>query len=423
MSSAGDNNGSVLLAEGELALGRGESEAAYELLDRARHAGVRPEELVRLARALGRAGRFVNRHRDVLAWIEAALAEASSAQQRATLECARVAVCRQVDVERVLELAEDALAAADAVNDESAYAAVLAHAAFAAYRAGDAPLATRYGARAEAREPIDPAARYEASRARMFAACARGDSEVAYDLARGARDLALQTGRRADAANESNNLAEMLLELGRPDEARAEAQVASELAVETGHRQVEVFARVVTAIATAEVGDLDPALELLAQVHAERVNAIFAMDAGAAEAFWLLERGAGGDVARAREVVLQTMEDTADTRVANRVTALYSQLARAYARDGDGDEALTALQVARRSLDKTEPKGELQLALALAEVFPVDDVRRRTALTNGRSRILRDAARRHDPRAYCLNVRLHRRLLELSGGVPADMLS
>jgi len=38
-----------------------------------------------------------------------------------------------------------------------------------------------------------------------------------------------------------------------------------------------------------------------------------------------------------------------------------------------------------------------------------------------RARILRTASRREDPRAYCTGVRLHRRLLELTGGIPADL--
>jgi hypothetical protein len=40
---------------------------------------------------------------------------------------------------------------------------------------------------------------------------------------------------------------------------------------------------------------------------------------------------------------------------------------------------------------------------------------------SARTRILRAAARREDPHAFCTHVRVNRRLLELTGGVPSDL--
>ncbi|RMH45323.1 MAG: hypothetical protein D6689_00160 [Deltaproteobacteria bacterium] len=415
--------GSELLADGERALAAGDSERAYEVLCRARDAGVGDEDVPRLAAALGTAARFVGRHADVLDWIEQVLAGAADPVNRARFERARVAVCRQVDVRRVLSVADGALAAAEAVGDQEAYAEVLSHVAFAAYRSGDRRTAARCATEAETRTFSSQSAQYDALRARMFAAILQGHSELALSLSKAARDVALATGRRADAANESNNIAETLLELGRPEAARDEATVAAELARETGHRQVESFARVLMALATAECGNLDPALDMLARVPEQVVNHMFAVDAAAAEAFWLLERGAAGDAARARDVAGAAIEEARGVGASNKLTHLYSALARAHARTGDADAARAALELARRSLDKTEPSAELYLALAFTEVFPVTEAARRTALGNARSRILRAASRRDDPRAYCLRVRVHRRLLELSGGVPADLLA
>jgi tetratricopeptide (TPR) repeat protein len=413
---------SELLADGEQALAAGESEQAFEMLDRARQLGVEPDSVQRFAWCYARAARFVNRQPDVLAWIEEALESAVDPVQRGAFLTARIAVCRQIDVHRVLGIADEALASADALADEEAWAAIISHAAFAAYRMGKKRTAARYAEMAERRLLQSDSARYDALRARMFALTALGKSEESLSVSRQARDLAIAVHRRADAANESNNVAETLLELGHPEQARDEATVAAELAVESGHRQVELFARVLMAVATAEVGNLDPALEMLRKVDSHTVNPIFAMDAAAAEAFWLLERGAASDAERAREVAQRAIGESGDSGVSNRLTVLYSQLARSWARAGDRDSARAALENARRLLDRTEPQSELALALAFTEVFPVSDAQRRTALTNARNRILRGAALREDPRAYCVGVRLHRRLLELSGGVPTDML-
>lgn len=70
---------------------------------------------------------------------------------------------------------------------------------------------------------------------------------------------------------------------------------------------------------------------------------------------------------------------------------------------------------------RAELASQLLLALAVAEVCPADSYRRRVVLNEARTRILRNAQRRDNPQAFCLEVRLNRRLLELSGGVPADL--
>ncbi len=415
--------GSATLAAAEAALARGESEQAFAAAERAAALGVPHAELHRLANAFGLAARFTNRQPVALRWIEGALADASDVVETAKLLAARIAVCRQIDVKRVLTLADEALAAAERASDDDSYATVLGHAAFAAYRTGDARRATMF-ADAVANRPLSSKlAQYHARRAEMFAATARSEPERSLALSREARDLALDLNMPADAGNESNNLAETLLELGRPKEARDEATVAAELAIRAGHRQVEAFARVLMAVATAETGNVDPALDLLRTVETLAVNPMLAMDGAAAESFWLLERGAAGDVGRARDVALAALDVAERTGARNRLTTLWAQVARSYARLDSADEARAALERARNALDATEPSNEAQLALAFAEVLPVGDPQRRTALTAARNRILRGATKRENPELFCVNVRLHRRLLELSGGVPADLLA
>lgn len=415
------DQGMMLLGEGEAALDRGESEIAFDALERATRCGVPRAQLQRLATAFARAARYLSRQQVVHDWIEQRLDEVRDGAERCTLLAARIAVCRQFDVPRVLRLAEEALAAADAAGDEQAYASVLANASFAAYRAGDGRVATQYAQRAAARQFTTDDTRYDASRAQMFAATACGELERALALAKQSRDLAITRGRDADAANESNNIAEGLIDLGRPAEARDAAARAAELARAAGHRSVETFARVLISLATAEIGEIDRALELLAAVESLADNRIFAVDAAAAEAFWLLERGASGDVPRARRVAEQAIAIADRTGVSNRLTALWSHVARSLAREGRAEDARAALEHARRAMDRSDPHSEGLLALAFAEALPVDDPQRRVALSTARTRILRSAGRRDDPGAYCRNVRLHRRLLELSGGIPGDL--
>lgn len=414
--------GTRLLAEGEAALGNGESVRAYELLAQAVEAGVSTEELPRLAAAFAIAGRYQDRHAEVLDWIEGAIDAATDPAQRVTFLRARVAVCRQLDPGRVLALADEALSAAEAAGDEEAVASVLSHASFAAYRKGDARAAGEFAERAARLTITSRAAQYDALRAQMFAATARGDLETSLNITIKARAVARELGRPADAANESNNLAECYLELGCAAEARACAEMAIRLADTAGHRAVGNFARVLCAIATAEAGEIDAGLEQFEKLDGGvESNRIFAIDTAATHAYWLLERGAAGDAARARAVAERAVALAEQFGVANRLTLLYSNVARSLAREGRSDDARAALEKARRAADRAEPAGQSLLALAVAEVLPVSDPKRRVVLNHARARILREAGSREDPRAFCADVRINRRLLELSGGVPTDL--
>lgn len=412
--------GTRFLAEGEAALGNGDSAGAFAALRLAAEAGVPTEELPRLAAAFAVAGRYQNRHAEVLDWIEGAIQASIDRRQRVTLLRARVAVCRQLDLNRVLDLVDETLAEAEAIGDEEAMASVLSHAAFAGYRKGNTRVASEYAERA-ARLPITGrAAQYDALRAQMFAATARGDLETALNLTIKARAVARELGRPADAANESNNLAECYLDMGCAAEARACAEMAVRLADAAGHRGVSSFARVLCAIATAEAGEIDAGLEQFDSLELGS-NRIFAIDAAASHAYWLLERGAAGDPARARDLAAGAVALAEEFGVANRLTLLYSNVARSLAREGRGDEARAALEKARRAAERAEPAGQSLLALAVAEVLPVSDPKRRVVLNHARARILREAGSREDPRAFCADVRINRRLLELSGGVPGDL--
>ncbi len=412
----------TLLAEGEQALVRGDSAAAFSLLEQASQAGIAPGLLHRLATAFASAGRLQNRHADVLHWIEKSIASADGdARQKVALLRARVAVCRQLDLNRVLDLAEEALQAAEAAGDEQAYASVLSHAAFAGYRRGDSRVCQDYAERAASRTFTSREAHYDAVRAQMFCANSLGDLEAALNFATKARAMARELERPADVANESNNLAEAYLDLGYPDEARACAETAVSVAQQAGHKGVELFGQVMLASATAEAGDIDDAIDQFARIGALEANRIFWVDFATTFSYWLLERGAAGDAAQARTIAEAGVDRANTVGVGNRLTALYSNVARAYAREGSAEQAVDALERARRAADRAEPRGQSLLALAVAEVLPVSDSKRKMALTHARARILRSAERREDPRAYCTRVRLHRRILELSGGVPGDL--
>lgn len=414
-------SGAELLAAGEQALERGESRKAFDLLQRAAQLGVEPPELHRLASSFAQAGRYLSRHADVLRWVEKSIEGAESAEHRVTLLRARVAVCRQLDLKRVLEIAEEALSAADEIGDEEAYACVLSHAAFAGYRRGDARAANEFAERALDRTFTSRNALFDSVRARMFAATARGDVEEALTCAIRSRALARDLGRVADVANESNNLAEFYLTLGCSAEARACANQARTLADECGHRSVEHFAKVLHAIATAEAGYIDDALDQFDRIEALDHNRVFAIDMASAHSYWLLERGAAGDARLAREIAVDAIGVATRSGVSNRLTPLYANVARGYAREGNERSARSALEQARQAADRAEPTSQLLLALAAAEVLPVTEPKRKVGLNQARARILRQAARREDPRAYCIDVRLNRRLLELSGGVPSDL--
>jgi tetratricopeptide (TPR) repeat protein len=316
---------------------------------------------------------------------------------------------------------EDALAAAETAGDEEAYASVLAHAAFAGYRRGDLHAAHQYAERAATRTFTSTAAHYDAVRAQMFSASARGDIEEALHLAMKGRAMARELGRPADAANESANLAESYLELGYPIEGFRCAEAAVDLASASGHLSVELMGNVLCAIAIAENGRIDEALERFDSLDILDHNLILAVDRASTHSYWLLERGAAGDAKRARDIAETAVAAANTAGVGNRMTALHSIIARAWAREGREAESLKSLEAGRLNAGRSEPAAQLLLALAVAEVLPVSAPKRKVALNNARTKILRSATRREDPHAYCTNVRLHRRLLELSGGVPEDL--
>ncbi len=413
--------GVELLEDGVRALRRGATSDAFELLKRATDEGVPDDQLHTLVTKFALAGRLVARQAEVLAWIEQALETTRDLAPRAALLRARVAVCRQLDLNRVHALIEEALEAAELAGDEEAYASVLAHAAFAGYRRGDMHAAHQYAERAATRTFTSTAAHYDAVRAQMFSASARGDLEEALHLATKGRAMARELGRPADAANESANISEAYLELGYPIEGFRCAEAAVALASACGHLSVELMGNVLCAIAIAESGRIDEALDRFDKLDALDHNRILAVDRATTHAYWLLERGAAGDATRARAIAEQAIGAANEAGVRNRLTTLHSIVARAWAREAREAESLISLEAGRRNAGRSEPAAQLLLALAVAEVLPVSAPKRKVALNNARTKILRSATRREDPHAFCTNVRLHRRLLELSGGVPDDL--
>lgn len=408
-----------LLEAGEKALEQGDSGRGYELLERASKLGVAPAHLHRLAGAFASAARFQSRQAEVLDWIETAIDGDHNPVQWAALHRARIAVCCFLDVKRVEPLIDDALKAVAAVDDEEAYASILASGSFAAYRRGDARLAGSYAERAQKRNFESREAQYQGLRAQLFAAVVLGELEQALNLMTKARGIARELDRIADVANESNNLAECYLDLGCPIEARACADQAVELAHSSGDRSREAFGRVLAAIATAEIGRIDDALEQFEQI--ESTNVVMSVDTAAAHSYWLLERGAAGDYDTARAIAIAAIDKAQRGGVSNRLTPLYSNIARSYTRQAKNEQAIEALEKARKAADRAELGAQLLLALAVAEVLPVTNPKRKVVLNHARARILRNADKREDPRAYCTDVRLNRRLLELSGGVPGDL--
>ena len=147
----------------------------------------------------------------------------------------------------------------------------------------------------------------------------------------------------------------------------------------------------------------------------------FSVITAAVYSYWLVEHNADGDLDKARRIANEAIE-LANTRGSfNRLTQLYSSVARCSVRCGDMAAAQQALEQARLAVDRTEPSYRLFLALAAAEVLAEINPMRSVVLNQARARILRIAERREDPYAYCTEVRLNRRLLELSGGVPTDL--
>jgi hypothetical protein len=417
---AGDDKAAAdLIAAGEVALARGEPGQAFELLAEAADHPATGALLHRLASSFAAAARHISRHADVIAWIDKRIDAVTAEEERVPLLVARLGAYRLLDSARALELCDETIAAALAIGDTEAAARAMSHAAFAAYRRGDPRRARAFADRAGSIETKSRAAQFYVLRSRMFAASAAGELETNLELSMKARALARELAMTADVANESNNLAETYLELGCPAEARACAELGAQLAKEVGHVAVHTMASVYAAIARAEAGEIDQAL---AGLEALRDATGFAhIDAASAYAYWLLERGASGDSHRAREVAEPALETAIAMGADHRLTGLYACLARALARDGQDPAARIELERARKCADRGDPTAQSMHALAAAEVLPASEPARGVVLSTARARILRRATRREDPHAFCVNVRLNRRLLELSGGVPPDL--
>jgi tetratricopeptide (TPR) repeat protein len=428
-----------LIAAGEAALLRGEYEAAFDLLTEAASAEHAAADLVRLAPLYASAARAVDRPEAAIDWIEGQVVHALG--DRAALLRARISVLRELDPARVLDLAPEAVGVAEAAGDLEAVASVLAHATWSAYRRGDVRRARELAEDAARRELVSPTAQYDCARSQAFAATAAGELEAALNAITRARAIARELGHTHAVAVESNLLAEAYLELGYPHEAQACAEAAEEIARARRHDPLARAASVLVAVATAEAGDLDAALARLGEpattppepsgdVPAGRRSGrsgggigsrMARIDTAAIHAYWLLERGAAGDARRADEIAASGLVLAEAAGVESRYTPLCASLARAKARLGDEAGARAQVERARRVSDRCEPGAQSVLALAAAEVLAASDPQRKVVLAGARARILRRAARREDPHAFCVHVRLNRRLLELSGGVPSDL--
>ena len=319
-----------------------------------------------------------------------------------------------------------ALTSAERADDDREVARLLAAGAHAALRRGDVPRARGFADRAARGSFRHRTAQLDAMRAQTFAATATGDLEAALHQTIKARAMARELGRTGELAEQSCALAAIQLALGAPAEARscADAAIAAAAAVTAAGGRTDATAALATlcrAGADAELGDLDGAVTRLSAVELAPLPVATRVDVACVLAFWLLERGAAGDSRRAETLAAEALAAAEQTGDHHRRTALHACLGRAAARRGDDALATSHLERARRSADRAEAAAVLLLALATAEVLPADDGKRHVVLASARTRILRTAARREDPRAFCAGVRLHRRLLELTGGVPADL--
>lgn len=321
----------------------------------------------------------------------------------------------------VLEGIDDALDEAESAGDDRAVANLLAAGAQAALRQGDARAARGFGERAARARFHHRTAQYDAVRAQSFAATAAGDLEAALNQTIKARVLARDSGRHRDLADQSCTLAALYLSLGAPEEARSCAEAALAAARIEAVRDVEAVAAAWRACADGEAGLLDRAAAALAQIDTSDLGVAAQVDVACARAYWLLERGAAGDARTAEEVATGALASALRAGVDHRRTTLHASIARATARRGDDTRAREELERARRSSDRAEPAALSLLALAAGEVLGSNDSQRQVMLGAARARVLRTASRREDPRAYCTAVRLHRRLLELTGGIPADL--
>ena len=407
-----------LLDAGEAALLRGDAEAAFGLLSKATTSELGAADVVRLAPLYASAARGVDRPEAAIDWIEGQVVSAIG--DRAALLRARISVLRELDAARVLELAPEAIGVADAAGDREAVASVLAHATWAAYRRGDVRRARELAEQALAREFDTATAQYDCARCQAFASTAAGEVEAALNAVTRARAIARELGHTHAVAVESNLLAEAYLELGYPHEAHACALAAEQIGRARRHDTMARAAAALAAVATAESGDLDAALVRLGEL-AGGGGRTARIDLAGLHAYWLLERGAAGDARLADEIAGAGLALAEAAGVESRYTPLCASLSRARARLGDDAGARAQLERARRASDRCEPGAQSLLALAAAEVLPASDAQRKVVLAGARVRILRRAARREDPYAFCVNVRLNRRLLELSGGVPSDL--
>jgi hypothetical protein len=321
----------------------------------------------------------------------------------------------------VLEGIDDALTEAESAGDDRAVANLLAAGAHAALRKGDARAAHHFGERAARARFSNRTAQYDAVRAQGFAATAAGDLEAALNQTIKARVIARDSGRNRDLADQSCTLAALYLALGAPEEARSCADAALMAARIESERDVEAVAGAWRAWADGEAGLLDKAAAALAEIDTSELGVIAQVDVACARAYWLLERAAAGDARVAEEVATAALAAAIRTGVDHRRTALHASIARAATRQGDDARAREELERARRSSDRAEPSALSLLALAAGEVLSPADSQRQVMLSAARARVLRTASRREDPRAYCTAVRLHRRLLELTGGIPSDL--
>ncbi len=321
----------------------------------------------------------------------------------------------------ILEGIDDALTEAELAGDDRAVANLLAAGAHAALRQGDARAARGFGERAARARFQHRTAQYDAVRAQGFAATAAGDLEAALNQTIKARVLARDSGRHRDLADQSCTLAALYLALGAPDEARSCADAALAAArVEAAH-DLEAVAAAWRACADGEAGFLDLAATALAAIDTSGRGVTAQVDVACARTYWLLERGAAGDARTSEDVATAALAAAIRAGVDHRRTALHATVARALARRGDDVRAREELERARRSSDRAESSALSLLALAAGEVLASTESQRQVMLGAARARVLRTASRREDPRAYCTGVRLHRRLLELTGGIPADL--
>lgn len=321
----------------------------------------------------------------------------------------------------MLDDIEAALATAERADDDREVARLLAAGAHAALRRGDVPRARGFADRAARGAFRHRTAQFDAIRAQTFAASAAGDLESALHQSIKARALARELGRVGEQAEQSVTLAAIYLALGAPAEARSCADAAGHAAAGLAMHDVAALAEACAAAAIAELGDLDGALAVLDRIALAPLSVPARVDVACVHAFWLLERGASGDSRRAETLALDALAAAERTGDLHRRTAIHASLARGAGRRGDDDGARAHLELARRAADRAEPAALSLLALATAEVLPAGDPNRQVVLASARSRLLRTAGRREDPRGFCTGVRLHRHLLELSGGVPTDL--